>query len=54
MTRREVRENSAIFRRYDDLFPEQPDGKAPAGPRRSPHLFSVFLDPERASRHPAR
>ena len=45
MTRREVRENSAIFRTYDDLFPGK-DGKArcPTAAK-SPHLFSVFLDP---------
>lgn len=34
--RRTVREESAIFRTFDEMFPK-------AGPRRSPHLFSVFL-----------
>lgn len=39
MTRREVRENSAMFRKYDELF-----SKTGAPNRdKSPHLFSVFL-----------
>lgn len=48
MTRREVRENSAIFRSYDDLFPG--DDKTERLPNRamSPHLFSVFLDPTKS------
>lgn len=48
MTRREVRENSAIFRSYDDLFPG--DGKTERPPNRakSPHLFSVFLAPSKS------
>ncbi len=48
MTRREVRENSAIFRSYDDLFPGA--DKTVRGPDRSqsPHLFSVFLDPRKS------
>ena len=45
MTRREARENSAIFRTYDELFPGQPGTPRPADRRRSPYLFSVFLDP---------
>jgi hypothetical protein len=47
-TRREVRENSAIFRSYDDLFPG--DDKTERLPNRakSPHLFSVFLDPSKS------
>jgi hypothetical protein len=46
MSRREARENSAIFRSYDTLFPEQAGaGRAPDRTM-SPHLFSVFLDPE--------
>lgn len=47
VTRRETRENSAIFRTFDDLFP---NGNT-AGRRndsRSPHLFSVFLDPDKS------
>lgn len=54
MTRREVRENSAIFRTYDQLFPRN-GAAAVAGatariPDRtqSPHLFSVFLDPSKS------
>ncbi len=48
MTRREVRENSAIFRSYDELFPGQ-DGTQRAPDRaKSPHLFSVFLDPSKS------
>lgn len=48
MTRREVRENSAIFRSYNDLFPGQ-DGTPRAPDRaKSPHLFSVFLDPSKS------
>jgi hypothetical protein len=44
MTRREVRENSAIFRRFADLFPgRSSSADAPDSPR-SPYLFSVFLD----------
>lgn len=45
MTRREVRESSAIFRTYNELFPRAPGG-GPRSPDRkaSPHLFSVFLD----------
>jgi hypothetical protein len=46
--RRTVLENSAIFRTYDELFP--PTGAAVKPPDRtqSPHLFSVFLDPEKS------
>ena len=44
ITRREVRENSAIFRTYDDLFPKKGDKRTPDRSQ-SPHLFSVFLDP---------
>ena len=48
MTRREVRENSAIFRSYNDLFPGK--DKTVRQPNRvmSPHLFSVFLDPSKS------
>jgi PGAP1-like protein len=45
MTRREARENSAIFRTYAQLFPGKEGGKRPPDRRQSPHLFSVFLDP---------
>lgn len=44
MHRRNVRENSAIFRTYDDLFPRRPDGTRAPDRRQSPHLFSAFLD----------
>lgn len=44
MHRRTVRENSAIFRTYDDLFPRAPDGSRPPDYRQSPHLFSTFLN----------
>jgi hypothetical protein len=52
--RRTVRENSAIFRKFDDLFPKK-RGRRTADPEMSPHLFSVFLslrrrvDPKRRS-----
>jgi len=45
MTRREVRENSAIFRTYDQLFPGRPGSVRKPDRAQSPHLFSVFLDP---------
>jgi hypothetical protein len=48
MTRREARENSAIFRTYDELFPGQPGTTRPADRAQSPHLFSVFLDPTKS------
>ncbi len=44
MTRREVRENSAMFRTYDELFPRQSGPVRPPDRTKSPHLFSVFLD----------
>ncbi len=44
MTRREVREHSAIFRSYDELFPGDDKTVRGADRSRSPHLFSVFLD----------
>src|SRR4030095_14071723 len=46
--RRTVKENSAIHRTYDELFPEQDNGKRAPNPERSPHLFSVFLDPNKS------
>jgi len=48
MTRREVRENSAIFRTYDQLFPETGGKKRPPDRTMSPHLFSAFLDPRKS------
>ncbi len=48
MTRREVRENSAMFRTYDELFPGKPGTKRAPDRRKSPHLFSVFLDPSKS------
>ena len=48
MTRREVRENSAMFRTYDELFPKEADGVRRPDRRRGPHLFSVFLDPRKS------
>jgi hypothetical protein len=48
MHRRTVRENSAIQRTYDELFPMGKDGKRGPSPERSPHLFSVFLDPTKS------
>jgi hypothetical protein len=48
MTRREARENSAIFRTYGDLFPGKDRTKRPPDREMSPHLFSVFLDPSKS------
>ena len=48
MTRREVRENSAIFRSYAELFPGKDGTKRPPDRSKSPHLFSVFLDPNKS------
>ena len=48
MTRREARENSAMFRTYAQLFPGKEGGKRPPDRGQSPHLFSVFLDPEKS------
>jgi pimeloyl-ACP methyl ester carboxylesterase len=44
LTRREVREHSAIFRTYDQLFPGKPGTARPPDRAMSPHLFSVFLN----------
>jgi hypothetical protein len=44
MHRRNVRENSAIFRTYDELFPKGADGVRRPDRAQSPHLFSAFLD----------
>ena len=46
--RRVVRENSAIQRTYDELFPKGADGKRRASTAHSPHLFSLFLDPTKS------
>jgi hypothetical protein len=46
--RRVVRENSAIQRTYDELFPKGADGKRAASRQNSPHLFSIFLDPAKS------
>jgi hypothetical protein len=48
MTRREVREHSAIFRTYDELFPGKAGKKRPPDRAQSPHLFSLFLDPSKS------
>jgi hypothetical protein len=44
MTRREKRENSAIFRTYGELFPGTDHTHRPPDRDASPHLFSAFLD----------
>lgn len=41
--RRTANENSAIFRKFDDLFPKKGKFRKPDRSE-SPHLFSVFLD----------
>lgn len=48
MHRRTVRENSAIQRTYDELFPYGDDGKRRPSQENSPHLFTVFLDPRKS------
>jgi pimeloyl-ACP methyl ester carboxylesterase len=48
MTRREVRENSAIFRSYNQLFPGKAGTKRVPDRAMSPHLFSLFLDPRKS------
>ena len=48
MHRRTVRENSAIHRTYDELFPGKAGTKRPPDRARSPRLFSVFLDPSKS------
>jgi len=48
MTRREARENSAIFRSYEQLFPGKDRTQRPPDRAMSPHLFSVFLDPRKS------
>ncbi|RYD65049.1 MAG: hypothetical protein EOP83_08270 [Verrucomicrobiaceae bacterium] len=49
ITRREVRENSAMFRTYDLLFPEGANGQRKPDRKQSPHLFSIFLDPSKST-----
>lgn len=46
--RRVVRENSAIQRSYDELFPARADGTRGPSTENSPHLFSIFLDPAKS------
>ena len=46
--RRVVRENSAIQRTYDELFPAGKKGARAASDLNSPHLFSLFLDPTKS------
>jgi hypothetical protein len=46
--RRVVRENSAIQRSYDELFPRRADGQRAASAENSPHIFSLFLDPTKS------
>lgn len=48
LTRREVRENSAIFRSYEDLFPGKEGTKRAPDRSQSPQLFTVFLDPSKS------
>ena len=48
LTRREVRENSAMFRTYDEMFPKGVDRNRQTDRSKSPHLFSVFLDPTKS------
>jgi hypothetical protein len=48
MHRRTQRENSAIFRTYDELFPGKPGEVRLPDRSQSPHLFSVFLDPTKS------
>jgi hypothetical protein len=48
ITRREAREQSAIFRKYDELFPGALRTDRPPDRKASPHLFSIFLDPSKS------
>jgi hypothetical protein len=48
--RRVVRENSAIQRTYDELFPKNAAGVREASTANSPQLFSIFLDPAKSQR----
>ncbi|WP_020412092.1 hypothetical protein [Microbulbifer variabilis] len=49
VTRRMVSENSEIFRKYNELFSKGNNSKRVPNRSMSPHLFSVFLDPEKSS-----
>ncbi len=46
--RRISRENSAIQRTYDELFPKDASGQRRPDVTNSPQLFSVFLDPAKS------
>ncbi len=48
MTRREARENSAIFRSYEQLFPGESGTHRAPSRSNSPRLFSIFLDPRKS------
>lgn len=48
ITRREARENSAIFRSFDKLFSGASRATRQPNRDQSPHLFSVFLDPKKS------
>ena len=48
MYKRQVREHSAIFRTYEELFPGAAGTVRPPDRTRSPRLFSVFLDPNKS------
>jgi hypothetical protein len=48
ITRRETRENSAIFRTYNQLFPRAENADRAPDRAMSPHLFSIFLDPKKS------
>lgn len=50
MTRRDARENSAIFRTWKDLFPSGVQAGGVPDRTQSPHLFSAFLDPSKSVR----
>ena len=54
LTRREVRENSAIFRTVQSAVSRKAGGVRPPDRSQSPHLFSAFLDRGRASRRRGR
>ena len=48
ITRREARENSAIFRTFDQLFIGERRAERVPNREMSPHLFSLFLDPKKS------
>jgi len=48
ITRREARENSAIFRTFDELFTGEKRSERVPNRAMSPHLFSLFLDPNKS------